>query len=75
MTDSIAFTRDMNLHLMSGGKPLHILRGITFAVDVESATEIADRFKSRGVPAAVIHGAMPDLERAKLRLLRAADDK
>ena len=28
------------------------LRGITFAVDVESATEIADRFKSRGVPAA-----------------------
>lgn len=41
-------------------------RGITFAVDVEEATKLAERYKERGVPAAVIHGAMHDLERIKL---------
>lgn len=32
MTDAIAYTRDMNLHLTSGGNGLHILRSITFAI-------------------------------------------
>ncbi|HEV7346492.1 MAG TPA: ABC transporter ATP-binding protein [Devosia sp.] len=32
MIDSIASTRDMNLHLNSGGRPLHILKSITFAI-------------------------------------------
>lgn len=41
-------------------------RGITFAVDVEEATKLAQRYNERGVRAAVIHGAMHDLERIKL---------
>lgn len=32
MIDSIASARDMNLHLASGGKALHILKSITFAI-------------------------------------------
>lgn len=41
-------------------------RGITFTVDVEEATKQAEAYNARGVPAAVIHGAMPDVERIKL---------
>lgn len=32
MTDTIAYTRDMNLHLRSGNQALHILKSITFAI-------------------------------------------
>lgn len=45
----------------AGGK-----RGITFAVDVKEATKLAEAYSARGVPAAVIHGAMKDLERTHL---------
>src|SRR5690606_1449788 len=33
MNDTIARTRDMNLHLNSGGSALHILKSITFAIN------------------------------------------
>ncbi|WP_224702498.1 ABC transporter ATP-binding protein [Devosia aquimaris] len=33
MTDPIAHTRDMHLHLKSGGGSLHILKSITFAIN------------------------------------------
>jgi DNA repair protein RadD len=40
--------------------------GVTFAVDVESATEIAARFKFAGIPAEVISSKTPDLLRATI---------
>ncbi|WP_137152026.1 ABC transporter ATP-binding protein [Devosia sp. FKR38] len=33
MTNAIAHTRDMNLHLKAGGSSLHILKSITFAIN------------------------------------------
>lgn len=42
--------------------------GVTFAVDVESATEIANAFRAAGIPAEVVHAKTPDtLRRAILR--------
>lgn len=42
--------------------------GVTFAVDVESATEIANEFRRRGVPAEVVHSkTKDDLRRSILR--------
>lgn len=40
--------------------------GITFASDVETATDIANQFNACGVPAAVVHSGTPTLERAAL---------
>lgn len=40
--------------------------GITFAVDVDSATEIALAFKAAGVPAEVVHAKTPDDLRADI---------
>lgn len=40
--------------------------GVTFATDVETATDIAERFKAAGVPAAVVSAKTPALERAAL---------
>lgn len=40
--------------------------GITFAVDIESATEIAASFRSEGVPAEVISSKTPDILRARI---------
>jgi DNA repair protein RadD len=40
--------------------------GVTFAVDIESANEIALEFKSHGVPAEVITSKTPDLLRARV---------
>lgn len=40
--------------------------GITFAVDIESAGDIAARFRSRGVPAEVVSSKTPDLLRAQI---------
>ncbi len=37
--------------------------GITFATDVQTATDIAEQFNSRGVPAAVVSAKTPDAER------------
>lgn len=37
--------------------------GITFATDVESATDIAHNFNKEGVPAAVVTAKTPDVER------------
>jgi hypothetical protein len=42
--------------------------GITFASDVETATDIAARFNDAGVPAAVVSAKTPDAER--IRVLR-----
>lgn len=39
------------------------LRGITFAVDVEHATQIAAEYNRNGVPAAVVHAETLDTER------------
>ena len=39
------------------------LQGITFAVDVMTATAIADKFMVSGVAAKVVHGGMSDSER------------
>lgn len=39
------------------------LRGITFAVDVEHATQIAAAYNAAGVPAAVVHAETLDAER------------
>lgn len=45
--------------------------GVTFAVDVESATEIARAFNEAGVPAAVVSAKTPDdLRRSILRRFR-----
>lgn len=38
-------------------------RGITFAPDVETATDIAEQFNLAGVPAAVVSAKTPDAER------------
>ena len=40
--------------------------GLTFAVDVETATEIADRYRQLGVPAEVVSAKTPDPIRAEL---------
>ena len=40
--------------------------GITFAVDVEAATEIAQAYRTAGVPAEVITGNTPILERQRI---------
>jgi superfamily II DNA or RNA helicase len=40
--------------------------GVTFAVDIVAATEIAAEFRSKGVKAEVITGKTPDLLRAQL---------
>lgn len=40
--------------------------GITFATDVETATEIAEQFNAAGVPAAVVSAKTPDAERIKV---------
>lgn len=44
------------------------LKGITFAVDIDHATEIANKFKSRGVRAEVISSKTPDAERDHMML-------
>lgn len=47
-------------------------RGITFAVDVEAAGEIARAFRAAGVPAEVVSAKTDDLNRARiLRLFRS----
>lgn len=40
--------------------------GVTFAVDIKAATEIAERFRANGVPAEVISSKTPDLLRASI---------
>lgn len=40
--------------------------GITFAVDVTSATDIADAYRQRGVPAEVVSAKTPDLIRQSI---------
>jgi len=40
--------------------------GVTFAVDVQAATDIAKEFNANGVPAAVISAKTPALDRANL---------
>jgi DNA repair protein RadD len=40
--------------------------GVTFAVDIESATEIAAEFRSRGVSAEVVSSKTPDLLRSNI---------
>lgn len=41
-------------------------QGVTFAVDVEAATEIATEFNARGVPAEIVSGKTPDLLRSHI---------
>lgn len=49
-------------------------RGVTFAVDIESATEIAAEYNRRGVPAAVVTGKTPGpLRRHLIRQLRTGE--
>lgn len=40
--------------------------GVTFAVDIEAATEIAQQFREAGVPAEIISSKTPDLLRASI---------
>ena len=40
--------------------------GITFCVDVATATETAEEFNAAGVPAAVVSAKTPDLERSEI---------
>jgi len=40
--------------------------GMTFCVDVEGATETAEAFRAAGIPAEVISGKTPELERAAI---------
>ena len=40
--------------------------GVTFAVDVESATEIAQSFNDAGIPAAIVHAETPTYDRVRL---------
>lgn len=50
--------------------------GVTFAVDVENATELAAEYSRAGVPAAVISAKTPDRERWELmRLFRRGELK
>ncbi len=46
---------------IAGGK-----LGITFAVDIQSATEIAEAYRNKGIPAAVITSKTNDLVRAQM---------
>ena len=39
--------------------------GVTFATDIETAQDITDRYNAAGVPAILITGKTPDLERAE----------
>lgn len=49
-------------------------RGITFATDVETATDIAEQFNVAGVPAAVVSAKTPDAERvAALRRFKSGE--
>ena len=49
-------------------------RGVTFAVDVSAATELAAAFRAAGVPAEVVSAKTPDLLRAQiLRRFRAGE--
>lgn len=50
------------------------LPGVTFAVDIEAATEIAAEFRNNGVPAEVISSKTPDLLRSHImRRFRAGE--
>lgn len=40
--------------------------GVTFAVDIEAATEIAAAFRARGVPAEVVSSKTPDAQRVAI---------
>lgn len=40
--------------------------GVTFAVDVEEATKIAQAFRAAGVPAEVVHAKTPDVLRTQI---------
>ena len=40
--------------------------GITFATDVETATDIAREFNRAGVPAEIVHAGTPDAERVEI---------
>jgi DNA repair protein RadD len=57
---------------ITGDVVAHYLRlapgklGVTFAVDVESATEIAAAFRAAGVPAEVVSAKTPDTLRAQI---------
>lgn len=57
---------------ITGDVVAHYLRiapgklGVTFAVDIEAATEIATEFRANGVPAEVISSKTPDLLRAHI---------
>ena len=52
------------------------LKGITFAVDVEHATQIADAFNAAGVAAQVVHAETPDGDRARyMRMFRRGELK
>jgi len=49
-------------------------RGITFAVDIEAAGELAAAYRAAGVPAECVSGKTPDLVRAQiLRRLRSGE--
>lgn len=57
---------------ITGDVVAHYLRiapgklGVTFATDVASATEIAEKFNAAGVPAAVVSAKTPDKERVSI---------
>lgn len=57
---------------ITGGVVDHYLRlaagklGVTFAVDVEAATDIAAAFRAKGVPAEVVSAKTPDSARAAI---------
>jgi len=41
------------------------VRGLTFTVDVESAAEVAEKFNTAGIPAAVVSAKTPYIERVR----------
>jgi len=49
-------------------------RGVTFAVDVESAVELAAAFRQQGVPAEMLSGTTPANNRYKILSMFAAGD-
>jgi len=49
-------------------------RGVTFAVDVESAVELAAAFRQQGVPAEMLSGTTPSNNRYKILAMFAAGD-
>lgn len=57
---------------ITGDVVAHYLRiapgklGVTFAVDIEAATEIAAEFRSKGIPSEVISSKTPDLLRSQI---------